>query len=47
MVMVAEALTLGALLALAVAVFLRVWSYEVLVPLEMWTVAEAPGARFP
>ena len=45
--MVAEALTLGALLALAVAVFLRVWLHEELVRLEMWTIAEAPGARFP
>ena len=46
-VMVADALTLGALLALSVAVFFRVLLQVELVPLEMCTVADAPGARFP
>ena len=47
MVAVAEALTLGALLALAVAVFLSVPAEAVLVALEMWTRPTAPGARVP
>ncbi len=45
--MVAEALTLGALVALAVAVFLSVWLQVELVPLAMWTRADAPGAMLP
>src|ERR1700722_1705382 len=45
--MVAEALTFGALVALAVAVFLSVWLQVELVPLETCTMAEAPGAMFP
>jgi hypothetical protein len=47
--MVAEALTLGAFVAEAVAVFLSVSVVLqlALVALEMWTEAEPPGARLP
>ena len=42
-----EVFMLGALVALAVAVFLSVWLQVEPVPLEMWTRVEAPGAMFP
>ena len=45
--MVAEALTLGALVADAVAVFFNVWLQVELVPLLMWTETLVPAARLP